>query len=353
VSLIASRTTWVLAVAALLAVPAVAVAGLARPPALADILYSPWWIFIGLFCVTEAFVLKLRVRGQLEGISLSEIPLVIGLVTGEPRNVVISRMVAGLLVFSVVQKHTPLKSVFNVTLIGSSTASAIVVFGVVLGRLDAYGPVKWISVPIAVIASGLFEGAVLVLVIGWYVGPRPPREVLRELAFSVLVPVMVSLIGLATVYALISGAAIYPLAMTGVAAMLGYRAFAALSDRHASLERLYVLSDALALAPGLDGVVASVLTESADLMRTDYGEVVLTGFPVQSPVRWRMRHSEPLVGPVEPMVVKAAPATPAMPQPSEKLKRSTRSVLMPTAPLIMRFCMVARMRMPQRDLYNV
>ncbi|HST84832.1 MAG TPA: EAL domain-containing protein [Kineosporiaceae bacterium] len=298
-SFIASRTTWVLAMAALLSVPAVAVAGLPRPPALHEILESPWWIFVVLFCVTEAFVLKLRVRGQLEGISLSEIPLVIGLVTGEPRNVLISRMIAGLLVFSVVQRHTPLKSVFNVMLIGSSTASAIAVFGAVLGRLEAVGPVKWISVPIAVMASGLFEGAVIVLVIGWYVGPRPAREVLRELAFSVLVPVTVSLIGLATVYALISGAAIYPLAMTGVAAMLGYRAFAALSDRHASLERLYVLSDALALAPRSDGVVASVLTESADLMRTDYGEIALTGFQVETPVRWRMRHGEPLVGPEE------------------------------------------------------
>ncbi len=298
-NVIASRTTWVVVVAGVLALSAAGGTTLARPPSLDVSLHLPWWIFLGLFCVTEALVLKLRVRGQLEGISLSEIPLVIGLFTAAPLHVVLSRMVAGLLVFTIFQKHTPLKIVFNVMLVGASTASAIAVFGAAFGRLEAFGPLAWISVPIAVAVSGLFEGALLVLVIGWYVGPRPPREVLLELAFSAVVPMTVSLVGLATVYALISGAAVYPLALTGIAAMLGYRAFAALSDRHASLERLYLLSDALALAPGSDGVVASVLTQSADLMRAGYSEIALTGFRTGTPVRWLLRHGDPLTGPEE------------------------------------------------------
>ena len=60
-------------------------------------------------------------------------------------------------------------------------------------------------------------------------------------------------------------------------------------------------------------------------------------------------YSEPAVGPVEPMVVKAAPATPATPQPRAKVMRSTRLVLMPTARLITRFCTVARTCKPQRE----
>jgi hypothetical protein len=277
VSFVASRTTRVLALTALLAVAAVTGTLLARPPSLTEALHVPWWVFIGLFYVTEAFVMKLRVRGQLEGISLSEIPLVIGLFTTEPGHVVISRMIAGLLVFLTVQKHTPVKAIFNVALIGSSTATTIAIFGVLVGDHQALGPVGWVSVPLAVTVSGLFEGAVIVLVIGWYAGSRPVAEVIRELAFSVIVPVAISAVGLATVYALDSGAAVLPLAMTGAAAMMGYRAFAALSDRHASLERLYVLSDALAVDPGSGNVIAAVLAQSATLMRADYSEITLTG----------------------------------------------------------------------------
>jgi diguanylate cyclase (GGDEF)-like protein len=299
VSFVASRTARVLAVTAVLAAAAAAGSRLPRPPSPADGLHLPWWVFILLFCVTEAYVLRLRVRGQLEGISLSEIPLVLGLFTAEPLHVVTSRMIAGSLVFLAVQKHTPVKACFNVMLLGSSTAGAIAVFGVLVGDHEAMGPVGWISVPLAVAVSGLFEGAVIVLVIGWYAGPRPVPEVMRELAYSVIVPVATSVVGLATVYALSSGAAALPLAVTGVAAMIGYRAFATLADRHASLEQLYVLSDALAGDLGSRGVVASVLAQSADLMRTEYSEITLAGIRPGPAIRWTLRHGEPLSGPDE------------------------------------------------------
>ena len=49
-------------------------------------------------------------------------------------------------------------------------------------------------------------------------------------------------------------------------------------------------------------------------------------------------------------MVKALPATPAMPQPRPKVSRSTRRVSMPTAPLMVRFETTARTCSPQRDL---
>ncbi|MNY36377.1 hypothetical protein D3C86_1708610 [compost metagenome] len=63
-------------------------------------------------------------------------------------------------------------------------------------------------------------------------------------------------------------------------------------------------------------------------------------------------YSAPLVGPVEPIVVNAAPATPAMPQPMAKVRRSVWRVLMPAALAIGRFSVVARTRSPQRDRYS-
>ncbi len=62
-------------------------------------------------------------------------------------------------------------------------------------------------------------------------------------------------------------------------------------------------------------------------------------------------YKEPNVGPVDAMVVNAAPAIPAIPQPSAKVNRSTCLVLIPTAPLITRFCVVARTFNPQLERY--
>lgn len=52
-------------------------------------------------------------------------------------------------------------------------------------------------------------------------------------------------------------------------------------------------------------------------------------------------------------MVKAEPAMPAMPQPIPKVRRSTFSVLMPTAPAMTRFCTTARTCWPQRERYII
>src|SRR5471032_1183474 len=62
-------------------------------------------------------------------------------------------------------------------------------------------------------------------------------------------------------------------------------------------------------------------------------------------------YSDPLVGPVEPIVVNAAPATPAMPQPIANVSRSVRLVSIPAALAIVRLLTVARTRRPQRERY--
>jgi diguanylate cyclase (GGDEF)-like protein len=84
----------------------------------------------------------------------------------------------------------------------------------------------------------------------------------------------------------------------GALLLIGYRAFTVLSDRHARLERLYHLSDALAGAPGSADVVRSLLEQSTDLLQADYAEVMLGG--VSNGVRlWSQRHGKDMYGPVE------------------------------------------------------
>lgn len=59
-------------------------------------------------------------------------------------------------------------------------------------------------------------------------------------------------------------------------------------------------------------------------------------------------YSDPDVGPVEPIVVKAAPAIPAIPQPMAKVRRSVLLVLIPVAFAMVRLLTVALTLRPQR-----
>src|SRR4051794_24294487 len=93
VQLIESRTTRVIVLSTVLLLAGLAGCTLNRPESLVGTTHIPWWAFVVIFAVTEAFVLKVRVQGQLEGVSLSEIPLAIGLfMAAEPGHVILTRM---------------------------------------------------------------------------------------------------------------------------------------------------------------------------------------------------------------------------------------------------------------------
>ncbi|NLT57174.1 MAG: GGDEF domain-containing protein [Actinomycetales bacterium] len=257
----------------------------------------PWWVFGAMFAVTEAFVLHLNVRGQTESVSLAEIPLVMGLFLAFPEELLAGRVTGGVLVFLLYHRQTLLKVAFNTALVGASTTAALVVFHLLAADGASLGPRSWIAALLATAAAGLLDGVMLTLVVSWYDTPRPTREIAGELVQASLVPVLVGIGGMVTVLALDRGAAALPLAVTGAAGIVGYRAFAALANRHASLERLYELSDALAVAPGSADVLTSVLTQSADLLRAEYTEVVLAGTEPGHAVCWSRHGGGRIEGP--------------------------------------------------------
>ena len=98
--------TFVLWAAAL-----VLVVGRDRPPGLAGagaagLPEVRWWIFAGLFAVTEACVVQLRLRREAFSLSLSEAPLVIGLFLATPSELLVGRVVGSAAVFLAYRRQT-------------------------------------------------------------------------------------------------------------------------------------------------------------------------------------------------------------------------------------------------------
>lgn len=291
------RSLRVLGLAVVLALATVLGGLLDRPAALDLGVDVPWWLLAALFAITEAFVLQLGMRGRGEAVSLAEVPVVLGLFLADPPSLLVGRVVGSALVFVLYHRQTALKAFFNTALVGAGCASAVMVFHLIMGEdYGSLGLRAWVAAATAVAIAGLLEGSTLTLVVSWYEGSPPGRAAVRELAFSSLVPPVVSIGGTVAVVALSNGAAALPLAVTGAAALIGYRAFAILSDRHSSLERLYVLSDRLAAAPHSGDVVASVLAQSADLLGANFAEVALSD-PRRGPRRWSLRPGEAIRGP--------------------------------------------------------
>ena len=269
-----------------------------RPVQLESLRSLPWWTLAILFAVTEICVVNVRVRKQNHSLSLSEVPLVMGLFLAPPATLLLGRLVGSLAVFVLYRRQTVLKVTFNSGLVLAGTAIAELTFLLVLSGTDPLGFHGCLAALLAAAAVGMVDAGALLRVQTWYEGMIDRLAIVRVMVQSVAGSALVGVVGVVPVLAFSRGEAAVPVAVLGAIVLLGYRAFATLSERHARLERLYELSDALAGAPGSADVVRSVLNQSTDLLRASYAEVMLTGVGTGLHF-WSLRHGEQVYGPVE------------------------------------------------------
>src|SRR5689334_13909086 len=98
-----------------------------------------------LFAVTERFTVTFPVRRGSHTISLSEIPLVLGLVTMAPATLVLVRVIGGFAGLTMLSGQRGTKLVFNTALYGTQAAAAALLFHLLAGSADPLGPRGWLS----------------------------------------------------------------------------------------------------------------------------------------------------------------------------------------------------------------
>src|SRR5262249_46906994 len=116
-----------------LAVLAVAVARLLTTGPSVGHEVAPAWALAAMFAVTEGFVVHLRVRRGGHALSLSEIPLVLGVLGTDPTVLVLTRVVGGTLGFAVLRRQRGVKLGFNVALVAVQASTAPAVYRLVAG----------------------------------------------------------------------------------------------------------------------------------------------------------------------------------------------------------------------------
>ncbi|HET9654095.1 MAG TPA: EAL domain-containing protein [Kineosporiaceae bacterium] len=276
-----------------LAAMGVCAAFLPRPAALATLPLLPWWLLAGLFAVAEVAV----VRREPRTVSLVEIPLVVGLFLARPGDLIIARLVGTAAVFLLLRRQPLLKAAFNVALFLGGSATALAVFVLTVTPGEALRARTWLAAMFACGAAGVLEGVSLACVLGWSGDPVSLRDAARETGSSVLVSGLAAAAGVITVPVLVTGGFAVPLLVTGAAALVGYRAYAALALRYAQLDRLHRLSGRLATATTTALVTQHVVEETADLVRAGYVELVLDAGRGMGLQRWSLRDGSPVTGP--------------------------------------------------------
>ncbi len=192
----------------------------------------PWWVLLVLFAGAEMSVFVLRMRRERHTVSLSEIPLVLGLFFASPAALLVSR-VGSVLALAAVRKQTLLKVAFNAIVVVGEVAVALVVFHTVpgssTGSLTFHG---WVAMYAAVVAAAVFVAVSITTVVSVYEGAPTRRDFVSVILSGPAMSVLVATVGLTGVHALDANVwSAAPLLVSVGLLLAGYRVYARLSDR--------------------------------------------------------------------------------------------------------------------------
>lgn len=236
----------------------------------------PWWALAAGFAATEVFVVHAHVRGSAHSLTLSEIPLVLGLLLADPADLVLAMVAGPAVVLLFTRGHGTVRLLFNLAQFGLTAALATIVMHALVPAPALIGPAVWGAAFAAVLASS-FTAAVLVFcAIGMSEGSIASRRLAGMLGADLLVALTNTSVALsvATVVAedVRAGWLLVPPATI---LLLAYRAYVSERAKHRSLEFLYGVARSLSRGRGLEPELLDLLRRTRTSFRVRVAELVL------------------------------------------------------------------------------
>jgi diguanylate cyclase (GGDEF)-like protein len=232
-----------------------------------------------LFALAERFTVKFPVRRGAHTMSLSEIPLVLGLLMIHPMLLVLVRLAGALAGLTVLRGQRGSKLTFNTTLYLTQATMAGAVFHLLGGAADPYGPIGWAAAFAATFVADLVSIVLISAVIALHDDSQEWRRLMsadvKELLQMPLVAVSTTL---ALVTALLVRQQIWAALLLGVLVLAAYRVF----DRYAQQTRTHQqVEDLYRFTSSLDGltdareVARTVLGQARDVVRAEEAALIV------------------------------------------------------------------------------
>jgi diguanylate cyclase (GGDEF)-like protein len=239
-----------------------------------DFLDLPWWALGIGFAATEACVFHLETKRETRTVSISELPLVLGLFLASPAQLVLGRLAGSMAVFLVHRRASVLKTAWNLALVSLQTVVAVALFRLLADEGGVRSPLVWLGAYAGAIAANCVASIALALVIAVYERDLRVRPIVADMVTGEPFAPFVITLGLIAVVSLSAAEhSAWLLLVTGTGLLLGYRAYASLADRHLGTERLYRFAQAVTSAPEVDETLRKLLLEARELLRAERAEV--------------------------------------------------------------------------------
>ena len=246
----------------------------------------PWWALAVGFAVTEVFVIHAHIRGSAHTLSLSELPLVVGLLLAAPQELIIAQVAGPILVLLFVRRNAPVKVAFNVAQFALTATLTVVVLHALMPAPAEIGPGVWTATFVAIAAGSLVAAGLVLAVIALAEGSIPSIDTLRMFGADLVVSLTNTSIGLAGATLIAqdwhAGWLIIPPAAVLI---LAYRAYLSEHTKHQSLEFLYGVARSLSRAPDIESALVDLLERTRESFRVRTAEIILFGAGSDLPLR--------------------------------------------------------------------
>jgi diguanylate cyclase (GGDEF)-like protein len=246
----------------------------------------PWWALAAAFAATEIFVIHAHLRGSAHTLSLSELPLVVGLLLSAPPALVLAQIVGPILVLVLVRRNAPVKVAFNIAQFALTATLTIIVLHALMPAPAEIGPGVWTATFIAVAAGSLVASGLVLAAIALAEGSKPNHDTVRMFGADLVVSLTNTSIGLAGATLIAqdwhAGWLIIPPA---VVLILAYRAYLSEHTKHQSLEFLFGVARSLSRAPDVESALVDLLERTRESFRVRTAEIILFGAGGDLPLR--------------------------------------------------------------------
>ena len=231
----------------------------------------PALVLIVLFTATQTFVINVQVRREARSVFVSELAMILALLSLTAPAVAAVRVGAAVVAFGLLRRQyrQPRKLMFNLALSAAEAGLATLCFHLVV-RPSAPVPLTWAAAVLGTAVASAFTALAVALVIELLDGSPRLWPLLRLTAAGFLQAVPVAVVGCAFWAAWESTPwAALPLAVMVAIVLVSYRAYAGLREKHVALERLFRFSQVVSHAPGVDEVLRNVLQQAREILHAE------------------------------------------------------------------------------------
>ncbi|MDQ3646411.1 MAG: ATP-binding protein [Actinomycetota bacterium] len=243
-------------------------------------LHLPWWALAVLFAAAEVYVVHVQFRRDAHSLSLSEIPIVLGLFFSSPEELVFAQLLGAALALSLARRQSPIKLAFNIAHFSLEAGLAATIFHVIVRGHDVLGPAGWIGTFAATLTATIVGVLMIIAAISLSEGRPDLRALPQALLFGTAVTITNT--GLALIGALVvwrDPTAAWLLLLPCAILFLTYRLYTSEREKHDSLESLYASSRVMQRSLKVEATMDSLLSQTRDMFRAEVADI--TFFPTQ------------------------------------------------------------------------